>query len=311
MPSRRAARRRRATDRSRSSAKVSVRSSSSTAMSVVGRERGTLLDELPEAEDVLRSSAARVIGAGSHVVTGTRDPRFAGRPPARRRAGAPRSRRVRPRRQARHLRLARPRRGRVRGDAARSRGRPRRRRLPDAAVVDQVRRVLRRRACGSGRSRPRSTCGSGRASRRASSPAPSRAVTVLGDGAVLPEGVDAGRVVPVDGSARGVRRRPARRRPGSPRSTLRPDLHRVDQRDDRRAQGRGVRPRAPGRRSPATSTSSRRRGERRLVVLPFPHVGYMTRLWDEFAPRHDRRARRGSVVGRRDASASSATRASR
>jgi acyl-CoA synthetase (AMP-forming)/AMP-acid ligase II len=24
-------------------------------------------------------------------------------------------------------------------------------------------------------------------------------------------------------------------------------------------------------------------GERRLVVLPFPHVGYMTRMWDEFA----------------------------
>ena len=42
-------------------------------------------------------------------------------------------------------------------------------------------------------------------------------------------------------------------------------------------------------------------GDRRLVVLPFAHVGYMTRMWDELARPHDDRARRRTVVGDRDA----------
>ena len=48
-------------------------------------------------------------------------------------------------------------------------------------------------------------------------------------------------------------------------------------------EGRGVRPRAHGGASRATSASSRGPATAGCVVLPFPHVGYMTRMWDELA----------------------------
>jgi len=105
-------------------------------------------------------------------------------------------------------------------------------------------------------------------------------VTVLGDGAALPAGVDAGRVLPVTELKEAFAADPPTRSPrlapsdptcivwtsgttGAPKGA-------VYDHDAQAAISRNV----------GELTAP---GDRRLVVLPFAHVGYMTRMWDELA----------------------------
>jgi acyl-CoA synthetase (AMP-forming)/AMP-acid ligase II len=105
-------------------------------------------------------------------------------------------------------------------------------------------------------------------------------VTVVGDGAAVPSGVDPGIVLPVtalkeafaaDPPARAVRLDPSdptcivwtSGTTGVPKGA-------VYDHDRQAAISRNV----------GELTAP---GDRRLVVLPFPHVGYMTRMWDELA----------------------------
>ena len=177
------------------------------------------------------------------------------------RPGAPRSRGVRPRREARLVRLAGPRRRRVRRHAPRPGRDPGRRRVPAAAVVDQVRDLL-----------------PGRAARRCDHVGDQPAARPGREGE-HPRAHQPRR----DGRRRRRRARRRRgRRPPDPRLRARSRVrrraaavaagavadrrrvHRVDERDDRAAEGRGVRPHRAWRSSRATSASSPRPGDRRL-----------------------------------------------
>ncbi len=105
-------------------------------------------------------------------------------------------------------------------------------------------------------------------------------VTVLGDGATVPEGVDPGHVMPVTAlkDAFGT----------DPPSTL-PRLDPSDPTCIVWTSGTTGAPKGAVYDHERQAAISRnvgeltRPGDRRLVVLPFPHVGYMTRMWDELA----------------------------
>ena len=105
-------------------------------------------------------------------------------------------------------------------------------------------------------------------------------VTVRGDGAAIPDGVDPGQVLPITGLKEAFEADPPMRLPrldptdptcivwtsgttGVPKGA-------VYDHERQAAISRNV----------GELTSP---GDRRLVVLPFPHVGYMTRMWDELA----------------------------
>jgi len=105
-------------------------------------------------------------------------------------------------------------------------------------------------------------------------------VTVVGDGATVPEGPDPGHVLPVSDLKDAFSADPPARLPrvgpsdptcivwtsgttGAPKGA-------VYDHERQAAISRNV----------GELTSP---GDRRLVVLPFPHVGYMTRMWDELA----------------------------
>jgi acyl-CoA synthetase (AMP-forming)/AMP-acid ligase II len=105
-------------------------------------------------------------------------------------------------------------------------------------------------------------------------------VTVVGDGATAPSGVDPGLVLPVTALKEAFAADPPTRLPkldpsdptcivwtsgttGAPKGA-------VYDHERQAAISRNV----------GELTSP---GDRRLVVLPFPHVGYMTRMWDELA----------------------------
>ena len=79
-------------------------------------------------------------------------------------------------------------------------------------------------------------------------------VTVVGDGASLPRGPDPGQVITVEALKEAFAADPADAPP--PALARRPDLHRVDERDDRRAEGRACTTTSARRRSRATSASS-------------------------------------------------------
>ena len=105
-------------------------------------------------------------------------------------------------------------------------------------------------------------------------------VTVLGDGAILPEGLDAGRVLPVDELSGAFAADAAAAGP----LRLAVDPTCIVWTSGTTGDPKGAvydheRQAAISRNVDALTAP----GERRLVVLPFPHVGYMTRLWDEFA----------------------------
>jgi acyl-CoA synthetase (AMP-forming)/AMP-acid ligase II len=107
-------------------------------------------------------------------------------------------------------------------------------------------------------------------------------VTVLGDGANVPDGVDPGHVVAVDGLRDAFAADPA---PAGRLPTLDPsDPTCIVWTSGTTGEPKGAvydheRQAVISRNINAMTTA----GERRLVVLPFPHVGYMTRMWDEFA----------------------------
>jgi acyl-CoA synthetase (AMP-forming)/AMP-acid ligase II len=105
-------------------------------------------------------------------------------------------------------------------------------------------------------------------------------VTVVGDGALLPDGPDAGHVIAVEDLKEAFAAEPVARPPrldpsdptcivwtsgttGDPKGA-------VYDHDRQAAISRNV-------------GELTHPGDRRLVVLPFPHVGYMTRMWDELA----------------------------
>ena len=186
-----------------------------------------------------------------------------------------------------------------RGDAPRRGRRPGRRRGAAAPLVDQVRGLLPGRAPS-------------RRDHLRGEPAPG---AVGADQHLRPHRADGHcgrrRGPPARGCAartghrRGrpegrLRRRPAA--PGAPPPRRRPDLHRVDERHHRPAEGRRLRPRDPGvdlaQHRPAHRAG--RPAARRAPVPPRrlhdPHVGR--------AGQHDHhRAGRRAVVGRRDAAA--------
>jgi acyl-CoA synthetase (AMP-forming)/AMP-acid ligase II len=103
-------------------------------------------------------------------------------------------------------------------------------------------------------------------------------VTVVGDGAVVPEGADGGHELPVTelGHALGA----------DPASTL-PGVAPTDPACIVWTSGTTGAPKGAVYDHVAMGAISRnigeltRPGDRRLLVLPFPHVGYMTRMWDE------------------------------
>ena len=105
-------------------------------------------------------------------------------------------------------------------------------------------------------------------------------ITVVGDGAAVPEGPDPGHVLPVTALKDAFAADPPSRLPklspsdptcivwtsgttGAPKGA-------VYDHERQAAISRNV-------------GELTRPGDRRLVVLPFPHVGYMTRMWDELA----------------------------
>ena len=105
-------------------------------------------------------------------------------------------------------------------------------------------------------------------------------VTVVGDGATVPAGVDAGHELPVTelGHALGA----------DPPPRL-PDITPTDPACIVWTSGTTGAPKGAVYDHATMAVISRnigeltRPGDRRLVALPFPHVGYMTRMWDELA----------------------------
>jgi acyl-CoA synthetase (AMP-forming)/AMP-acid ligase II len=105
-------------------------------------------------------------------------------------------------------------------------------------------------------------------------------VTVVGDGASVPDDVDAGLVLPVDALKDAFAAAPPTRLPALDPSdptcivwtsgTTGVPKGAVYDHERQAAISRNV----------GELTAP---GDRRLVVLPFPHVGYMTRMWDELA----------------------------
>jgi acyl-CoA synthetase (AMP-forming)/AMP-acid ligase II len=105
-------------------------------------------------------------------------------------------------------------------------------------------------------------------------------VTVVGDGARLPEGVDPGRVIPVSDLKVAFDADPPTRWPRLAPSDATCVVW---------TSGTTAAPKGAVYDHEAQAAISRNVGEltapgdRRLVVLPFAHVGYMTRMWDELA----------------------------
>jgi Acyl-CoA synthetases (AMP-forming)/AMP-acid ligases II len=107
-------------------------------------------------------------------------------------------------------------------------------------------------------------------------------VTVVGDGARLPDGAPAGQVIPVD------ELKDAFGAPPLPDAAL-PHLRATDPACIVWTSGTTGIPKgavydhARMRAISANIGQLTEPGDRRLVVLPFAHVGYMTRIWDELA----------------------------
>jgi acyl-CoA synthetase (AMP-forming)/AMP-acid ligase II len=107
-------------------------------------------------------------------------------------------------------------------------------------------------------------------------------VTVVGDGAAVPHGVDPGLVMPVTDLKEAFA--------ADPPSTL-PKLDATDPTCIVWTSGTTGAPKGAVYDHERQASISRNIGEltcdgdRRLSVLPFPHVGFMTRLWDEVAHR--------------------------
>ncbi len=107
-------------------------------------------------------------------------------------------------------------------------------------------------------------------------------VTVLGDGAAVPDGVDPGHLLPVTAlkEAFGA---------DAPAPSRLPRLDPTDATCIVWTSGTTGAPKGAVYDHERQAAISRnvgeltRPGDRRLVVLPFPHVGYMTRMWDELA----------------------------
>ncbi len=105
-------------------------------------------------------------------------------------------------------------------------------------------------------------------------------VTVLGDGAAVPDGVDPGWVLPVGRLGEAFAADP-------PAPSRRPALDPSDPTCIVWTSGTTGEPKGAVFDHERQAVISRNvnamtePGERRLVVLPFPHVGYMTRMWDE------------------------------
>ncbi|HMG28121.1 MAG TPA: AMP-binding protein, partial [Acidimicrobiia bacterium] len=106
------------------------------------------------------------------------------------------------------------------------------------------------------------------------------AVTVVGDGVELPDGVEAGRTLHVSELGHAFSA-------GPPRSL--PQLAPTDPACIVWTSGTTGQPKGAVYDHRAMEVISRNIGElthpgdRRLLALPFPHVGYMTRMWDELA----------------------------
>jgi acyl-CoA synthetase (AMP-forming)/AMP-acid ligase II len=106
------------------------------------------------------------------------------------------------------------------------------------------------------------------------------AVTVLGDGAAIPEGAPGGRVIPVDELKHAF---------GAPPPTRLPEIAPTDAACIVWTSGTTGVPKGAVydhtrmRAISANIGQLTEPGDRRLLVLPFPHVGYMTRMWDELA----------------------------
>ena len=107
-------------------------------------------------------------------------------------------------------------------------------------------------------------------------------VTVLGDDATIPEGVDPGQIIPVTELKEAFAADPPSRLPG---------LEPSDPTCIVWTSGTTGAPKGAVYDHERQAVISRnigeltRPGDRRLSVLPFPHVGYMTRVWDEIANR--------------------------
>ena len=107
-------------------------------------------------------------------------------------------------------------------------------------------------------------------------------VTVLGDGAEVPTGADAGTVLHVSELGPVLKHDPA------PPGSL-PDISPDDPACIVWTSGTTGAPKGAVYDHARMAAISRNigqltePGDRRLVVLPFPHVGYMTRMWDELA----------------------------
>lgn len=109
-------------------------------------------------------------------------------------------------------------------------------------------------------------------------------VTVLGDGHLLPDGAPAGHVIPVDRLKEAFGAAPV------PDADL-PTIAMTDPACIVWTSGTTGAPKgavydhARMKAISANIGQLTEPGDRRLVVLPFPHVGYMTRMWDELANR--------------------------
>jgi acyl-CoA synthetase (AMP-forming)/AMP-acid ligase II len=105
-------------------------------------------------------------------------------------------------------------------------------------------------------------------------------VTVLGDGATIPDGAPTGSVLPVDDLKRAFDATP---------TAAFPDIAETDVACVVWTSGTTGAPKgavfdhARMRAISANIGQLTEPGDRRLLVLPFPHVGYMTRMWDELA----------------------------
>ena len=105
-------------------------------------------------------------------------------------------------------------------------------------------------------------------------------VTVVGDGAAVPEGVDAGHHLPLTELGNAL---------GADAPAHLPELSPTDPACIVWTSGTTGAPKGAVYDHAACAVISRnigeltRPGDRRLLALPFPHVGYMTRMWDELA----------------------------
>lgn len=105
-------------------------------------------------------------------------------------------------------------------------------------------------------------------------------VTVVGDGARVPDGVDPGRVIPVTALKEAFGADPPARLPHLDPTDPTCIVWTSGTTGDPKGAVYDHERQAAISRNVGELTSP---GDRRLVVLPFPHVGYMTRMWDELA----------------------------